>query len=327
MRRRLRPLVVPLEPRRRGHGPPGPARGPRRRRSPPAPPTSTVGEPTTVAPPARSASRLPAVVRRHPGRGTLRPHRAAPRRRAPRRRTRRGQPAETGRWISPWVEPGFDLTELVPSWRAATPGASSIEVAVRGRDGSRRSSWDTISVWAKGDEHVKRTSGSAQTDDLGRVLYDTWLADDLPAWQVRVTLQPTQRRGRLAAGEDRRRHGLAAARRSAACATSNPGAQNGARRSGTTLPVPRYSQMVHRGSYTQYGGGGEAWCSPTSLTMVLAYYDALPAALDVLLGARRPPRPRGGPGRARDLRHVVRRHRARGRSTPPTRRRRPGRRS
>ena len=40
--------------------------------------------------------------------------------------------------------------------------------------------------------------------------------------------------------------------------------------------MPRYSQMVHRGSYTQYGGGGEAWCSPTSLTMVLAYYDALP---------------------------------------------------
>jgi Peptidase_C39 like family len=42
------------------------------------------------------------------------------------------------------------------------------------------------------------------------------------------------------------------------------------------LPVPRYSQMVHKGSYRQYGGGGEAWCSPTSTAMVLAYYDALP---------------------------------------------------
>jgi hypothetical protein len=45
-----------------------------------------------------------------------------------------------------------------------------------------------------------------------------------------------------------------------------------------TLPVPRYSQMIHRGEYQQYGGGGEAWCSPTSLSMVLAYYKALPAA-------------------------------------------------
>jgi hypothetical protein len=44
------------------------------------------------------------------------------------------------------------------------------------------------------------------------------------------------------------------------------------------LPVPTYSQMVHRGEYPQYGGGGEAWCSPTSLAMVLAYYKRLPPA-------------------------------------------------
>lgn len=29
-----------------------------------------------------------------------------------------------------------------------------------------------ISVWAEGDEHVRRTSGSSQTDDLGRVVDD-----------------------------------------------------------------------------------------------------------------------------------------------------------
>ena len=45
---------------------------------------------------------------------------------------------------------------------------------------------------------------------------------------------------------------------------------------GVVLDVPRYSQMVHRGSFQEYGGGGEAWCSPTSLSMVLAYYRALP---------------------------------------------------
>ena len=36
--------------------------------------------------------------------------------------------------------------------------------------------------------------------------------------------------------------------------------------------------MVHAGEYPQYGGGGEAWCSPTSTTMVLAYYERLPPA-------------------------------------------------
>jgi hypothetical protein len=35
-----------------------------------------------------------------------------------------------------------------------------------------------------------------------------------------------------------------------------------------TLNVPRYSQMTHRGHYPQYGGG-QAWCSPTSLSMLL----------------------------------------------------------
>jgi peptidase C39-like protein len=45
-----------------------------------------------------------------------------------------------------------------------------------------------------------------------------------------------------------------------------------------TLPVPRYSQMIHRGEYPQYGGGGEAWCSPTALSMLLSYYHVLPSA-------------------------------------------------
>ena len=44
------------------------------------------------------------------------------------------------------------------------------------------------------------------------------------------------------------------------------------------LDVPAYSQMTHRGHFPQWGGGGQAWCSPTSLAMVLGYYGALPPA-------------------------------------------------
>ena len=47
--------------------------------------------------------------------------------------------------------------------------------------------------------------------------------------------------------------------------------------------------MAHDGDYPEYDGGGEAWCSPTSTTMVLAYYDALPPAADYAwVGANHP---------------------------------------
>ena len=41
---------------------------------------------------------------------------------------------------------------------------------------------------------------------------------------------------------------------------------------GITLPVPQYSQDIHSGQYPQYDNGGEAWCSPTSTSMVVAYW-------------------------------------------------------
>ena len=78
--------------------------------------------------------------------------------------------------------------------------------------------------------------------------------------------------------------------------------------SGIVLDVPRYSQMVHRGEFSQYGGGGEAWCSPTSTAMVLGYYGRLPSPALLLVG-RLAARPLGGRGRSSDLRRRLRRHR------------------
>jgi len=45
---------------------------------------------------------------------------------------------------------------------------------------------------------------------------------------------------------------------------------------GTTidLGVPQYSQEIHHGEYPQYDNGGEAWCSPTSTSMVVGYWAA-----------------------------------------------------
>ena len=180
---------------------------------------------------------------------------------------------ERGTWTSPWTTPGFAFTELVPSWEARTPVGTFVQVNVRGRsaDGTL-SSWDSLGRWSSHDAGFRRTSQGSQPDDLGTVATDTWKVAGLTAWQVRVTLlreagsTATPRLDAVGAMVSR----LPA---TADVATSEPGVARG-----TVLAVPTYSQMVHEGHYPQWGGGGQAWCSPTSLAMVLGYYRALPPA-------------------------------------------------
>ncbi|HYF72272.1 MAG TPA: C39 family peptidase [Nocardioides sp.] len=181
--------------------------------------------------------------------------------------------SDTGRWTSPWTAPGFGLTRLIASWSARTPGDSRVVVEVRGRSGGSTSSWDTLAVWAAGDRTVRRTTDSGQADDLASVNVDTWVVPaGVTTYQLRVTL-------RRAAGQAASPTVDSVGAMSsllpdvADVPTSRPGVARG-----ITLDVPRYSQMVHRGHYPEYGAGGEAWCSPTSTSMVLGYYDALPAA-------------------------------------------------
>ncbi len=182
--------------------------------------------------------------------------------------------SERASWVSPWVEPGFDLTELIASWHAGTPADSWVRLEVRARDRNGRSSWDALASWAREDDEVTRTSPDSQTDDLGRVAYDTWLTGGASAWQLRVTLlRPVGSRAVPRVFSV----GAMASRlpEVSSVTTSKPDASSGAL--GEVLPVPRYSQMAHKGFYQQYDGGGAAWCSPTSTTMVLDYYDALPS--------------------------------------------------
>ncbi len=194
---------------------------------------------------------------------------------------------DVGRWTSPWVSPGFGLTELVPSWEAITPEGTFVEVEVRGStSGGRRSSWDVVSRWASGDQALRRTSVAGQGDDLADVNVDTFGTDgSFTAWQVRVSLN--------------RRVGttLSPVLDAAGGVASRIPSSTGVATSRTTLtrdvvlPVPRFSQMIHEGHFPGYGGGGESWCSPTSLAMVLGYYGALPSSDEtVWAGATHPDR-------------------------------------
>jgi hypothetical protein len=188
-------------------------------------------------------------------------------------RTLAGTTYDVGRWVSPWTEPGFTLTELIGSWTARTPGKSLVEVQVRGRTaGGRLTSWDTLARWAASDARFRRTSVGGQGDDLADVDVDTWqVPDGVDAWQLRVSLL------RAGSAEPSLRAVGAMASRLPdvdGVTTSEPGVASGPDH--VVLDVPRWSQMVHSGHYPQWGNGGQAWCSPTSTSMVLGHYDALP---------------------------------------------------
>jgi hypothetical protein len=184
-----------------------------------------------------------------------------------------GASYDWGRWTSPWTSPGFGFTELVPSWDARTPTGTWLQVQVRGiTEGGTRGGWDNLGRWSSGDTAFRRTSLGTQNDDVARVATDTVLANHggIRSWQLRVTLF------RKAGGTSTPRVDAVGAVVSDLphvdrVSTSRPGVARG-----IVLDVPRYSQMTHRGEYPQYGGGGEAWCSPTSTAMVLGYYGRLP---------------------------------------------------
>ncbi len=180
---------------------------------------------------------------------------------------------DVGRWTSAWTAPGFGLTELIGSWQAATPRNSWVEVRVRGRVGEQTSSWDVLGRWAASDRRVRRTSVGGQGDDLADVAVDTWKVGDpggVASYQVQVRLMRRSGATSPSPAVDAL-HAVASRLPAALPSVSTPGPGVG-----VTLDVPRYSQMSHVGHSPGYGGGGEAWCSPTSTSMVLGYYGRLP---------------------------------------------------
>jgi hypothetical protein len=178
-----------------------------------------------------------------------------------------------GRWTSAWVPPGQSFTELVPSWTARTPAGSWVQVLVRVRDNlGRVTAFKDLGRWTSGDRWLKRSSRGSQADAIVRVATDTLRAQpdvQLTGYQIRVQLM---RRPGHAGPTLTSVSAVVSSLPDSVPATSSPRSA-----SPVSLAVPGYSQMIHRGQSPQYGGGGEAWCSPTSLAMVLGYYGRLPA--------------------------------------------------
>ena len=185
-----------------------------------------------------------------------------------------GRNLKYGTWTSNWVQPGgagktFD--QLIPSWAAATPKKTFVEVRLRARSTTGRiSGWKVMGRWTS-TEWIRRTSSTSQSDSVAKVATDTLVAQSgvsLNGYQVQLLLN---RGAKAKKTPTLRMLSVLASKNRTSVTPSTWGGTN------VTLAVPSDSQMVHKGRYRQYGGGGAAWCSPTSLAMILGYYGRQPA--------------------------------------------------
>lgn len=168
-----------------------------------------------------------------------------------------------GSLISPVYETTARFDTLAPSWNAVTPAGTWVQLEVRARSGGVSwTRWFNMGVWASGTQSVERHSVNGQESDAWRVSVDTLQSQGpvfADAYQYRLTLFTEEWgvsprvRGVFVAVSDSCHHG------------EDLGVGENEGLWGRELAVSARSQMVH-------GEGGEAWCSPASLSMVMAYW-------------------------------------------------------
>ncbi|MEV0199766.1 C39 family peptidase [Nonomuraea sp. NPDC050691] len=184
---------------------------------------------------------------------------------------------EYARWTGPEEQVGFPATELIASWTADIPAGSWMQVEARARNSAGLTKWYVLGRWAYGEDAIRRTSVPGQGDADATVSVDTLVAAadrQIDAYQLRLTLYRAP-----GSGVTPRVRSLGAMASSVPERKTVPVSPAGGAW-GVELPVPRRSQNVHEGHYPEWDGGGQAWCSPTSTTMVLGYWGRWPSAGD-----------------------------------------------
>lgn len=165
--------------------------------------------------------------------------------------------AESGEWLSPVYPARRPITWAVASWNG---DGRLIEIQVRVATSGGWSPWFTFGPWSAANPELRHSVDGQTVPDVGRLSTDTLLLEH-PArsWQLKVRLEQAHLKRLWLAT-----HGPAEGQ--------TPDVSHAQAR-GVDLPVPLRSQMV-------YPNGGRVWCSPTSLAMVMAYWDVVESIPD-----------------------------------------------
>jgi hypothetical protein len=159
--------------------------------------------------------------------------------------TPKGYLTGTGEWTSPVYTADQPFSWAVASWNG---NGESIELLVRVKPGADWSPWLSFGTWS--ESGAKASRETQVCEGVAKLSTDTLtLTQPAQEWQLQVRLQnATLKRAWLCTAIPSYR--------------SDEPAHQAAW--GIELPVPPKSQMIYE--------GGNVWCSPTSLAMVMAFW-------------------------------------------------------
>jgi hypothetical protein len=158
--------------------------------------------------------------------------------------------------LSPVIEAPIEWNELVVSWNA--PAGVHLKAEARAIYPHHSTQYYMMGMWSDDPEHFPRASLRRQRDEHGAVRQDTLiLSNTVRKVQLRITV------GGAGSQPPLKFLGLSFCNGAVPARTLPPNRASW----GKVLDVPERRQAEYE------GGGG--WCSPTSLSMVLAYWAEL----------------------------------------------------
>jgi hypothetical protein len=171
--------------------------------------------------------------------------------------------------LSPEMKSPIAWDQLVVTWNAIAPTGTFLKVEARAITSTHTTKYYSLGLWSPDNQIYPRASVSGQRDADGDVRVDTLVLNQpVHTVQIRLTLGGTNNNLPTL-----KFVGLSFCNSKIAPPDLPPNKAAW----GKTLPVIERSQQ----SYP----GGSGWCSPTSLSMVLAYWGALSNRADWSLDA------------------------------------------
>jgi hypothetical protein len=177
-----------------------------------------------------------------------------------------------GTLTSPVITTKQQITTVISSWDATTPTGTWLEVHVRTLQNGSWTHWYDLPIWASDFSTIHRHSVDGQDDAGGLVATDTYYTNNVnaTAYQLSYTLFTTSPSVSLTL------HRISAiASFDVGNSSQYPVVAPDKSAWGINLPVPQRSQELPQYNGLGFGGGGEVWCSPTSTSMVAAYWSNL----------------------------------------------------